>query len=359
MNKTIKKVLKVVLIISICLVLIVGGYISYLFISYNRVADNKTLEVTSNNGGSAAVGTTYKMMSYNIGFAAYTPDFSFFMDGGDSSRAKSKQSVIDTTNSIIDLINKENADFVLLEEVDKKSHRSHKVNEAEMIKSSLNGFSSVFAQNWDSPYLFYPVTSPHGKSLTGLLTFSRFNITSSIRRSLPVETGIMKIVDLDRCYSKSRLNTSNGKELVLYTVHLSAYTSDGTIAVDQLKMLINDMKEEYKKGNYVICGGDFNKDLLGDSSKHFGISGEEHTWAQPFPNDMLNNSNLSLVAPINPEKPVPSCRNADAPYNPQQFVVTLDGFIVSSNIEVIKSEVLDTGFAFSDHNPVTLTFKLK
>ena len=52
------------------------------------------------------------------------------------------------------------------------------------------------------------------------------------------------------------------------------------------------------------------------------------------------------------------CRVAEAPYNPQQFVLTIDGFIVSDNVRVISTQVDDTGFAYSDHNPVEVVFEL-
>lgn len=58
-------------------------------------------------------------------------------------------------------------------------------------------------------------------------------------------------------------------------------------------------------------------------------------------------------------KDVPSCRNADGPYTPEQFVITIDVFIVSDNVKVISSRVEDTGFAYSDHNSVTLVFELE
>lgn len=38
---------------------------------------------------------------------------------------------------------------------------------------------------------------------------------------------------------------------------------------------------------------------------------------------------------------------------------TIDGFIVSPNVEVTSVETLDAGFAYSDHNPVKLQVKLK
>ena len=53
-----------------------------------------------------------------------------------------------------------------------------------------------------------------------------------------------------------------------------------------------------------------------------------------------------------------SCRNADAPYSPAQLTLTVDGFLVSDNVEVVDSAVLDAGFLYSDHNPVWMDFKL-
>ncbi|NLD88393.1 MAG: endonuclease/exonuclease/phosphatase family protein, partial [Clostridiales bacterium] len=206
---------------------------------------------------------------------------------------------------------------------------------------------------------FYPFSAPHGKSLSGMLTLSRFDMTESVRRSLPIEESLMKFVDLDRCYSVSRVEVSNGRELVLYTAHLSAYTSDGLIAEEQLRMLLDDMESEYNNGNYCICGGDFNKDLLGDSSKIFGISSDGYTWAQPFPESMVSGRPLAMIAPFDENNPIPSCRNADGPHNPGQFVVTVDGFIASDNIEIVSSRVIDTGFVYSDHNPVELRFVMK
>ena len=119
------------------------------------------------------------------------------------------------------------------------------------------------------------------------------------------------------------------------------------------------MKEEIDKGNYVIAGGDFNMDLLGDSGSIFGVSGADYSWAQPFPEDKIPEG-FSLVVPFDPEDPVPSCRNADSPWDPKtNFQITIDGFLISDNIEVESCEVTDLQFAYSDHEPVQLRFKFK
>mgnify|MGYP000804331957 CR=1 FL=1 len=260
------KPLKIILLVLAALVLLVVGYLAYVLIDYRRLGD-MDLEVDRQVLQPAETGREYHLLSYNIGFGAYEPDYGFFMDGGTQSRANSEESVKSVIDGIGDFLKSENPDIILIEEVDKKATRSYHYDQEEALRGKLDEYDSMFTVNFDSPYLFYPITKPHGKSYAGMLTLSKFNIESGLRRSLPIENGFMKFVDLDRCYSVSRITVENGKELVLYTLHLSAYTSDGTIATDQLKMLISDMQAEYEKGNYCIAGGDFNKDLLGDSGK--------------------------------------------------------------------------------------------
>ena len=119
------------------------------------------------------------------------------------------------------------------------------------------------------------------------------------------------------------------------------------------------MQAEYGAGNYCIAGGDFNKDLLGDSSVWFGKGDKEYSWAQPIPPETFDGVDIELVAPLDEDDPVPSCRNADGPYHEGQYVLTIDGFLVSPNVEVLESGVIDYAFKYSDHNPVYMTFILK
>ncbi len=357
MKNCLKKVLFSVLAVVSAVLLVVVGYAVYLVADYSRLDDNLPLSVKEGSEALASAGEEYSIMTYNIGFCAYLPDFGFFMDGGTESRAKSKESVESTLGGIKRLIEGFSLDFIMLEEVDERATRSYKVNQKEYFEKAYSSYDSVYAQNFDSSYLFYPILSPHGKSKSGLLTFSKYNLKNdAIRRRLPVENSLMKIVDLDRCYSVSRVQISNGKELVLYTVHLSAYTSDGSVASEQIKMLTEEMQKEYEKGNFVVCGGDFNKDLLGNSVEIFGRSSEGQNWAQPFPMEYLHDTNLRLVNSLDENKPLASCRAADGPYNENQFILTVDGFIVSENITVNSCEVIGGDFKYSDHNPVLMKF---
>jgi len=372
-----KKVLKILLCVVLALVLIVGGYFAYVFLSYHRLPDNLELEVdvlykggvlldaNAHSAAKPSVGTPYRIVSYNIGFGAYSADYGFFMDGGTESRARSAEAVMRNIGGAVDAIAAREPDLMLIQEVDTDGTRSYHIDEAALLRDLLTpryadtALWFDFAQNYDSPYLMYPLSAPHGANKAGVMTFSAFPISSALRRSLPIEEGFTKLLDLDRCYSVSRIGVEGGGELVLYNLHLSAYTSDGTIANEQLRLLLTDMQGEYGKGNWCIAGGDFNKDLLGDSSVYFGASDIKYTWAQPIPPETFDGVDIRLVAPLDKEKPVPSCRNADGPYHEGQYVLTIDGFLVSPNVDVTEANVVDTGFAYSDHNPVQMEFTLQ
>ncbi len=330
-------------------------YLLYVVCSYHRVEDALALSVSGGTSEAVPVGEPLNALTYNIGFGAYSADYSFFMDGGEHSRAFSREAVLSNTTGALDAVLGESPSFVMLQEVDVDGTRSYHVDQTQIAVNRFSGFSSVYAENYDSPYLFYPFLEPIGANRSGLLTFSAYGIESAVRRSLPIEEGLYRFLDLDRAYSVSRIPTDNGKYLMLYNVHLSAYTSDGTIADEQMKLLAADMAAEYQKGNYVIAAGDFNKDLLGDSSQYFPREEGDYTWAKPFDVTLLPDG-FTLCTGSN----APTCRNADAPYRADgtDFVLSVDGFLVSDNVEVLSCQTVDIAFAYSDHNPVRLAFLL-
>lgn len=363
--KTMKRPVKIILCVLLTLLLIAAAYFVYVLVSYYRIGDQELSVTEVNTPAVEQIGTAtpYHLVSWNIGFGAYEADYDFFMDGGTQSWAWSRERLTENLGGIASFIAVQNADLLFVQEVDIDGTRSYHVNEQDYVTSGFcagsNPCSFVTAQNYDSPFLFYPFTQPHGANQSCIMTLSRFPISSAVRRELPIEKSLMKLVDLDRCYSVSRISVTNGKELVLYNLHLSAYTSDGTIATEQLKMLLDDMKAEYEAGNYCIAGGDFNKDLPGSSGELFGIPASEHdTWAQPIPDGTFPDC-LHLIVPLHSDDPIASCRTASEAYNiDTTFRVTVDGFVVSDNVTVVDSNVLDTQFQYSDHNPVYLDFLL-
>ena len=60
---------------------------------------------------------------------------------------------------------------------------------------------------------------------------------------------------------------------------------------------------------------------------------------------------MSLIAPLDEGNPVPSCRNADGPYHQGQYVLTVDGFLVSDNVTVTSSDVVDLALPIPTTTP--------
>ena len=375
-----KKVIKITGIILLALVIVLAAYIIYLYASYHRIPDNQELQVeeisqNTEAGNELTTEKNYSALTYNIGFGAYTPDFSFFMDGGKSSWAKSKDSVKETIKGAGELVASKDPDFALVQEIDLDATRSYHVNEYSILKENIPAYNCVFAQNYDSAFLFYPFTQPHGKSKAGLALFSKYPITGSLRRSFPISTSFTKFFDLDRCYSISRVPVDNGKELVIFELHMSAYGNSDAIREGQIRMLSEDMQKEYVAGNYVICGGDFNHDLkaadtqskASDASNNTqtdsGDSAEPESWAYPFPRSELPEHFSFCLDQLSEDEKNNlwnSARNADMEYVPgETYTVTLDGFIISDNVECTKYENVNTGYSYSDHDPVYMEFQLK
>lgn len=289
-----KKVLKIVGGVLGALVLVAVIYVVYVMTSYYRLDDSLSLETASPeegqvesaielDTGSQGRAQEFTIVSANLGFGAYGPDFDFFMDGGSGSVAPSAQYVSDNINGSADAIEGLDPDIVLFQEVDIDGTRSHGVDEYALLRNDFPTLCSVFAQNYDSPYLAWPLYAPHGKNKAGMATFSRYQIESTLRRSLPISESFSKFLDLDRCYTISRIAVSDGKELVVFNVHLSAYGADAEVLEGQRSMLFADMQHEYEAGNYVIAGGDFNHDMIGVSNEVYGnVTDTEASWAKPF-----------------------------------------------------------------------------
>lgn len=354
-----KRIIRVILIVLGILILVVGGYLVYLITDYHRLEPDLPLETENQQEGAVPVNTTLKAVSYNIGFGAYIPDYTFFMDGGKESWARSEELCRETVQGAGGYVSSLDADIILFQEVDLDSTRSYHIDQYELLQEIFPKYASTFAVNYDSGFLFYPLTEPHGKSYAGITTFSRYEIESAVRRKLAIDESIPnKFFDLDRCYSVSRIPTDNGKYLCVFNVHLTAYGGDESIRTGQFMMLCEEMASEYEAGNYVICGGDFNQDVTGDSVTWFNGADAYSSWAQPLQLQYLPEE--FQVCEETTAQRSPSVRDNDIPYTPGvSFVATVDGFIVSPNVEIVALDNLDVEFEYSDHNPVELEFILK
>lgn len=350
-----KKLLKVLLLLLLVLVLAVGGLFGFLTVTEFKPAPTEALsffDMPAQPLPALKEGQNLRILSWNIGYAGLGAESDFFMDGGANSMSADKLTVQRYLAGIGAQLGVGDYDMVILQEVDTDSRRTFGINETE----ALSVGQSVHALNYSCPFVPIP-WPPIGKVHSGLMTSSEYRIDEAERVSLPCPfSWPLSTANLKRCLLVSRLPVEgSGKELVLVNLHLEAY-DDNTGKIAQTRQLMDLLREEYEKGNYVIAGGDFNQTFPG-SLDVFPMIDPEYWQPGVLENEALPEG-FSYVYDLQ----TPSCRLLNQPYDPADTAHTqyyiIDGFLVSDNVTVNSAETLDLGFENSDHNPVSLNVAL-
>ncbi|WP_251859511.1 endonuclease/exonuclease/phosphatase family protein [Clostridium sp. Marseille-Q2269] len=338
------------------IILIIGIYILFMTITDYKPDDKIKLLIKGQKGNKLSLKDKFSITTFNVGYGGMDDKQDFFMDGGKGSRSSSKEKTIENIKTITDFLKKDNSSFIFLQEVDINSTRSFRFNQYEYLNSNLNEYSSSMALNYKTPWVPVPILKPHGAVTAGLLSLSKYKVNSASRYQYPgKESWPRQLAELDRCFLESRIFLENGKELVLINSHLSAYDKDGKIRKQQLSFLKNYIIKEYKKGNYIIVGGDWNHLIPGTDPSLFKTTEKWPDWLQKIPND-FKPQHFKWVA----DKNVPTTRTDATSYKKgENFTAVIDGFLVSDNVNVISVNGYSLDFKNTDHNPVNMEFKLK
>ena len=374
-------------VVGICIG-IVGGYVIYLSAQYYRIPDDTKLEVENNKQNQITAGRELTFTSYNIGFGAYSHDYTFCMDEGymeDGTKtigvhgkARSEEETIFNIETAINAMKSLNSDFYAIQEVDLDSDRTYHINQKEMIQEEFNDYGRTYTLNFHSGWLFYPFfdfDELMGTINSGLLTLSRYQIDDAVRKSYVIDESFpTKFFDLDRCFSINKIPVNNGKNLYLINSHMSAYDEGGVVRNAQIQQLNTFLKSLYENGDYIVLGGDFNHDLLTNNPLNsYDLENKPFSgmYTQLTPDwvsylfDEDKTSPFDEAFNVYAASNYPTLRGADIEYEKGvTFVSTVDGFLVSDNVEVVSVETLCVGneevdmFLNSDHQPTTLKFKL-
>lgn len=340
--------------IVICIFLV---YLLVMTITDYRPEDRIPLKVENQQKQKMQKDKVFTVDTYNIGYCGMDKDQDFFMDGGKGSRSSSKEKTIENLNGITEFLANNDSTFVFVQEVDTNATRSFHVNQYEHLKNNLKDYSSSFAINYKTLWVPVPMLKPHGRvNSAGLVTLSKYSVDSATRYQFPgKESWPRQLAELDRCFLESRISLENGKELVLINSHLSAYDKGGKIRVQQLGFLKEYIDKEYKNGNYVVVGGDWNHLIPTTDPSIFKTTEEWPDWLQEIPDD-FKPEGFTWAA----DKNVPTTRTDVTPYvKDVNFTAVIDGYLVSDNIEILNVKGHSLDFQYTDHNPVTMEFKLK
>lgn len=347
----------IILLIVIC-ALLAAAMCLFLFLTiteYNPSA-LEPVSITSSATRTLRPGDSLSILTWNTGYCALGDNSDFFMDGGTQVITATKERLLSNLNGITDQFEAEPADILFLQEVDLDSARSYNINTYAKFAAKLPEYDHAFAANFRVAFLPYPIP-PIGKVNSGIATFSRYSLSYADRVQLPCPfTWPVRVANLKRCLLISRIKLEDtDKELVLINLHLEAY-DDGTGKTAQTKMLRQYMDAELEKGNYLIVGGDFNQRFSNVDASAY--SAYENKW-QP---GLIDTAEFEDDYTFLMDSTVPSCRSLDTAYagaDPSSFQYYLiDGFILSSNIQLDSLSTRDLSFACSDHNPVYMQVTL-
>mgnify|MGYP003281541491 FL=1 len=351
-----RKVLKIFGVLLILLAVAVVGLLAWLSAAEYRPSDREEAQVPANAADPADgfSGSTVRVLTFNTGYAGLSDNADFFMDGGKDVTSCDEARVRQNMADILAEIESAGADFTLLQEVDQNSARTYGINEMQEYVSG-SGQNAAYALNYSCAFVPYPLP-PIGRVNSGLETLTPWAVGEAERVSLPCPfSWPVRLANLKRCLLVTRTPIEGtDRELVLVNLHLEAY-DDGEGKIEQTKVLLSILQEEYEKGNYVIAGGDFNQTFPGSLETYPIRDGESWTPG------VLDESQLPAGWQYVYDTSEPTCRLLNQSYDPASEATQLyviDGFIVSPNVSVQSVAVQNLQFHASDHNPVLLEAEL-
>lgn len=350
MKKLFKFVLKLFLVLIVCIV----GF--FIFATATDFQPKEKINIGQWKNHSVIKDSSFTILTWNIGYAGLGKNMDFFYDGGKMVR-DSEDNTAKNLRQIGSFIgNQKTVDFFLFQEVDIKSKRTYGFNEKDSISKYLESFSATYADNFVVNYIPMPIAEHMGRVKSGLLTSSKFRSKSADRYSFPGNySWPTRVFTLDRCFLVNRFELHNGKELLIVNTHNSAF-DDGSLKLQQINYLISFLKEELKKGNEFVVGGDWNQNPPNLSSENFNpaLEGDNFTITAIDQSLFPRNWNWNF------DQKTPTARSNIKPFDEHNSTTTvLDFFLTSPAIVATSVKNIDLQFENSDHQPVMMTFRLK
>ncbi|MDZ4844220.1 MAG: hypothetical protein SH857_01580 [Chitinophagales bacterium] len=357
MKRRLKMLLFILLLFAGIAALYVGGNMLYGTLTNYEPAPTESVEI-KNPVSATPTDSVFTFLLWNIGYSGLGDKEDFFFDGGKMVRP-SKERVEENLKGITTtLASQADVDFILIQEVDVNSKRSHRVNELEALAKALPNHAYTYAQNYVVDYVPAPLNKPWdalGKVDAGLGSYSKFQPVEATRISLPGGFPWPKRVFwLDRCLLLHRYNLPNGKQLVVINTHNEAYDEGGSIKKKEMELLKGLLTEEYAKGNYIIVGGDWNQCPPDFDYQHFGKDADGSYVQLNIPSDFMPGWNWAF------DSNTPTNRKlATAFEKGKTFVTLIDFFLVSPNVKVLEVNGINLDFKYSDHQPVKMKVELE
>jgi endonuclease/exonuclease/phosphatase family metal-dependent hydrolase len=336
-----KRVLVIVGVIAVALALWAVGFTT---LNSSTVADPR--DVRQRFGRAEALaGDTLNISVWNLGYGGLGAGSDFVADGGEHMFPPSRAAVKANVAFIAETVAAEDADVIVFQEIAHDGPVNYWVNLKGRIDRALATRDSAFFADFQTRLLPWPIRLLHGQAI-----YSNAAIAETSVVPLPAEDSA--IFGVKRRYASlvARIpRASGGAGWTIVSVHLAAFDADAAVRTRQLHELLAWAEGEYARGQHVVIAGDWNFQI---AETHFPHTTEQRFlfWLFPFPQDALAEG-WRIAA----DASIPSVRTNHKPYVAgENYVTTIDGFIVSPNVAVEHVAGVDTQFRHTDHQPVRI-----
>ncbi len=302
-------------------------------------------------------GDTLRVMVWNIQFCG-SRGHHFFYDGGDAVQVPAED-VQATVAAVAGAIQAHDPDLVLLQEVDRDSDRTGRVDQLAAILDQAPYDRWVAAPYHRVRYVPFPPGQHLGRVDMELAILSRFELSSAKRIQLPLlrEPFYRRAFNLKRAVLEVTVPHPGGSLTVLDT-HLSAFSyDDGTLSaqVDRIQRRIAELD---RLGFPWILAGDFNMLPPGDDPARLGDDAALYSDADN-PIERLFDASGDTVPAAVALRDDPAPWGTYLPYGSPTSDRTLDYLFTSADVTVTSARVLDEYADISDHLPLLVELDVR
>ena len=351
-----KVIAKTVMYIVLAFVLLLGGIIAYGTFTDYKPTHKENLKIVREGIFNTVYDSTLSIFSWNMGYCGLGKNMDFFYDGG--KRVKpTKEDFQKYLNGALNFLAKyDTVNMFLLQEVDTNAKRTYYTNEADLIGEFLPAYSYAFAKNYDARFVPLPWYEPMGKVISGIMTLSKIKMVDAVRYPFYANFDWPKgVFMLKRCMIYSKLKVPGGKYLIVLNIHGSAFDEAADLRDVEASVIKSVALDEYERGNYVVIGGDWNRNPPLLDLKKMTNTEAKRTIDPPLDKDFLPPGWKCVFDPT-----LPSNRDVDKAYVKGKTKTTIiDFFYISPNLMVLENKTIPTGWEFSDHQPVYMRVKMK
>lgn len=301
-------------------------------------------------GGPPVPDRPLRVMTWNVQFGAGRSQ-RFFYDGGRDVHVE-PAAIRPTLERIAEVIRAADVDVVLLQEVDRGSDRTGRMDQHQALLDRLDYPCHTSAWYYRNPYVPHPSWQHLGKMEVHLSVFSRFGIAAARRWRLAElrEPWLHRQFNLRRCVLELDLPRARGGLLRVMNLHLSAFSKgDGTLPL-QIGAVEERLRAAQRQGIPFVAAGDFNALPPGDVPARLGADAALYS-DEGCPLSPLFDRWRSAV-PAERHQDEPDAWRTWLPPGVDEADRAIDHLFVSPDLEVLDAAVLRAETTASDHLPL-------